>query len=244
MPRFFVNEEQIDEDRITVYGNDAHHISDVLRMKPGEKLTVCDFFNREYFCEILSCDGGKVELSVLEKRLCRSELPFDVTLCMALPKSDKMEWIIQKAVELGVNSILPFSSAHTVMKLDAKAAEKKVERWQKIAKAAAEQCGRGKIPEIRLPVTFKEALRQTSGKGEVFLCYEAEDGTTLKTYFSENPSPKSLTFFVGAEGGFDKKEVEEAKAAGVHSVSLGNRILRCETAPLFVLSAIGYVYEL
>lgn len=245
MPRFFIDRDCAADETLRIVGEDAHHISAVLRKRPGEKLTVCDFFNTEYLCEILSASNDEVVLTVLESRPVQSEPPFPITLCMALPKGDKMEWIIQKSVELGVTEILPFSSANTVMKLDEKAAEKKCERWRKIAKSAAEQCGRGRVPEVRLPVTYKKAVAEISSRGgEAFICYEGEDKLSLKDYFSHLESPAGLSFFVGAEGGFDQTEVALANAVGIRSVSLGKRILRCETAPLLVLSDVSFFFEL
>lgn len=250
MPRFFVKEEGIFEDHLIIQGEDAHHIARVLRMKEGEELTLCDFFNTEYRCVISELSGDFVRAAILEKGCSVSEPPYEITLYMALPKGDKMELIIQKAVELGVSKIVPFSSAYTVVKLDEKGAVKKTERWQKIAKAASEQCGRGKIPEIAKPITFGEALQlckfeeQKEGKSISFVCYEREDGTTLPALLDGAEPPKRISFFVGSEGGFSEKEMEKAKEQGIFTVGLGKRILRCETAPLFVLSALCYRYEL
>ena len=245
MPRFFVEAENIGADSLIVTGGDAHHISAVLRMKPGDRLTVCDFCNTEYTCEILSCADGKVEAKILSSAPSQSEPPFPVTLYMALPKGDKMEWIVMKAVELGVSRIVPFSSDYTVVKLDGKGREKKRLRWQAIARAAAEQCGRGRIPEIAEIVAYKEALCEACAardKGEkVFFCYEREDTRALRTVL-ESGTPAGISFFVGAEGGFSEKEIDAAAAAGIPTVSLGRRILRCETAPLCVLSCIGYAF--
>ena len=251
MPRFFVKEEMIFDDHLVIEGQDAHHIARVLRMKEGEHLTLCDFFNTEYLCAIDSLSGDRVTARILEKRTGGSEPPYGITLYMALPKGDKMEWIIQKAVELGVTEIVPFSSAFTVVKLDEKTAPKKVERWQKIAKSAAEQCGRGTIPQVLPVCTFGEALircemrsKEEDGTALSFVCYEKEDGVALPRLLEEEKMPAHISFFVGAEGGFSEKEIERAAERGVLSVGLGKRILRCETAPLFVLSALSYRYEL
>ena len=250
MPRFFVKEENVFEDFLIIDGEDAHHIARVLRMKEGQALTVCDFFNTEYRCEIEELSGEAIKARILEKGAAQSEPPYEITLYMALPKGDKMELIVQKAVELGVSRIVPFSSAFTVVKLDEKGGAKKTERWQKIAKAAAEQCGRGCIPQVERVLTFKEALADCgargAGEGESisFVCYEKEDGLTLPTLLGGGQIPRCISFFVGSEGGFSSKEIEAATEAGVVSVGLGKRILRCETAPLFVLSALCYHFEL
>ncbi len=243
MPRFFVKQNEIQEDRLSLSAEDAHHITRVLRMKVGEELTVCDFCNTVYRCVLTKVAGDTVEAAILSSEPSKEELPFPVTLCMALPKGDKMEWIIQKAVELGVSRIQPFSSAYTVMKLNENTAEKKKERWQKIAKAAAEQCGRGCLPEICYPTNFKGALEIAKASELRFICYEAEDRLSLKQLFERTPMPQSICFLVGSEGGFDKKEIEAATKEGLYSISLGKRILRCETAPLHVLSCIGFTYD-
>ena len=251
MSRFFIKEEQICGELIRIEGADAHHIARVLRMKEGEELLLCDFFNTEYRTVIRTLSGDFVEAEIVEKRAGASEMPFPVVLYMALPKGDKMEWIIQKAVELGVNAIVPFSSAYTVVKLDEKSAEKKRERWQKIAKSAAEQCGRGIVPEILAVRSFSQALEDCLARGArapegglSFICYEKEEARPLPALLSDHPAPGFIGFFVGSEGGFSEKEVAAALEKAILPVGLGKRILRCETAPLFVLSALCYHYEL
>lgn len=245
MPRFFINHSATLGEMVTLEGEDARHIAAVLRMKVGEKITICDFFNTEYTCEIEEVKGGAVRLKVLGAEPVESEPPFPIVLCMALPKGDKMDLIVQKAVELGVGEILPFISMHTVVKPDEKGREKKRERWQKIAKGAAEQCGRGRIPQIGEIQSFGTLLAQfEKEKALKLFCYEREERRTLSRAFRENPNPGKLVFFVGAEGGFDEKEAEAAERAGFLSISLGKRILRCETAPLFVLSGAIFAYEL
>lgn len=245
MPRFFINHSATPGEPVVLEGEDARHIATVLRMKAREKITVCDFFNTEYTCEIEEARGAEVRLRVLSASPVESEPPFPITLCMALPKGDKMDLIVQKAVELGASEILPFTSAYTVVKPDERGREKKRERWQKIAKGAAEQCGRGRIPQIGEIRTFGALLTQFEKEEALKLfCYEREEGRTLAQAFQENPRPRGLVFFIGAEGGFDGKEAEAAQRAGFLPVSLGKRILRCETAPLFVLSGAACAYEL
>ncbi len=244
MPRFFIDPSAVSEGKILITGEDAHHIGRVLRMKPGEALTVCDYFNTEYACVIEAILKDSVLLSISASAPSKSEPSFPIALYMALPKGDKMELIIQKATELGVTDIIPFSSAFTVVKLDDQSAPKKRERWQKIARSAAEQCGRGKIPTVHLPTAFKNALADGNARtGMHLFCYECEEKQTLKALFENHPSPKGISFFVGAEGGFSKEEAALAKASGYCSVSLGKRILRCETAPLYLLSALSFFYE-
>ena len=244
MPRFFIDPSAVLDGKILITGEDAHHICRVLRMKPGDALTVCDFFNTEYRCTVEETRGDGVLLSVSSSSPSKSEPPFPIALYMALPKGDKMELIIQKATELGVTDIIPFSSAFTVVRLDSQNAEKKRERWQKIARSASEQCGRGRIPTVHLPMTFKNAIADGNTRtGMHLFCYECEEEQTLKSLFENCPVPEGISFFVGAEGGFSKEEAALAKASGYRSVSLGKRILRCETAPLYLLSALSFFYE-
>ena len=242
MPRFFIRPEQCENGLVTLSGEDAHHLFTVLRMRAGEKLTVCDFFGKEYSCEILEGNDKTVKMRVLDTRQSKNEPPFPIVLLMALPKGDKMEWIIQKAVELGVTQVRPFSSARTIVRLDEKSALKKTERWQKIAENAAMQCGRGAVPQVFAPLPFARLLEECSSFPYLKLfCDEAEEERTLKNALARQ-EPEGVAFAVGAEGGFDRREVEKAKEAGFETVSLGRRILRCETAPLCVLSALAYEF--
>ncbi len=245
MPRFFVREDAFRDGRIYISGEDARHLSKVLRVKSGEKLTVCDFFNTEYRCAVCTVSENSVELLVLSKALSENEPPFPITLYMALPKGDKMNLVVQKSVELGVSRIVPFSSAFTVVRLTEQSALEKRERWQRVAHSAAQQCGRGHPPKIETPVSFSMALADCKSRGGIsFICDEQEEKVSLGDLLKNCPAPESLSFFVGAEGGFDRKEIEEAKVSGIRGVTLGKRILRCETVPLFVLSCIGYTFEL
>lgn len=245
MPRFFVQSHAIQDDIITIVGSDAFHISRSLRMKVGESVTVCDMQKTEYDCRITAITADTVTLSIIGNQPSTNEPPYRAKLYMALPKADKMELIIQKAVELGVSDIIPYRSERSVVKLDEKGGEKKRERWQKIADAAAGQCGRGILPVIHAPVTFDEALRDAKNAALSFLCYEGEDGLNLKTLLQSFPkAPESIAFFVGAEGGIARHELIKCREAGILSVGLGNRILRCETAPLFVLSCLSCFWEI
>lgn len=247
MPRFFVRADQIEGGRITLTGEDALHISRSLRMREGEEITVCNMRRREYRCRLAGFTAETVECEILETSECESEPPYALTLYMALPKSDKMEWIIQKSVELGVTRIVPVRTERCIVKLDSKEGEKKRQRWQKIADNAAGQCGRGILPEVAAPMDFADAVAEGGAAGLPLFCYEAEEKT-------ENALPRllratdpaavgSIAVLVGAEGGFSVKEAESAVAAGWRSVTLGKRILRCETAPLFVLSAVSCALE-
>lgn len=239
MPKFFVQRENIGDSAVNITGADANHISRVLRMRKGDTLCVCDGNGMDYACEIAEINPDCVSLKILEKHLCDAEPSVSITLFMALPKSDKMEYVIQKCVELGVTKIVPFASSRCVVKLSDKDKQKKTERWQKISCAAAKQSGRGIIPEVEDPISFAELLKRTGEFDLSLFCYECEEENSLKTVLSENEF-KNVCVVVGPEGGFDKAEVQAAEAKGFKSVSLGKRILRCETAPGCAVCAILY----
>ncbi len=245
MPRFFVQSSAIQDDVITIVGSDASHISRSLRMKVGDGVTVCDMQKTEYDCRITAITPDTVTLSVIESKPSSNEPPYRARLYMALPKADKMELVIQKAVELGASDIIPYRSERSVVKLDAAGGEKKRERWQKIADAAAGQCGRGILPTVHAPLSFDAALEHAGSADLRFLCFEGEDGLSIKHLLARYPQPpESVAFFVGAEGGIAASELEKCKQAGIVSVGLGQRILRCETAPLFVLSCLSCFWEI
>ena len=243
MPRFFIDRNDIQNGFVTVKGADAHHASNVLRVRPGDALTLADFFNREYLGTVVQSGGSEVLVKIEEERETLSEPPFPIVLLMAMPKGDKFEWIIQKSTELGVTEIRPFFSRFTVVRYDGNTAGKKTERFEKIAKSAAEQCGRGRIPHIEAPVQIKKALDlyRESSFLKIF-CYEKESGRSLKDLLESSERPSGIVFMIGAEGGFDDAEARAASDAGFTPVSLGRRILRCETAPLLVASQIAYRY--
>ena len=239
MPKFFVPHENILDSRVYIRGEDANHIARVLRARIGEQITVCDGAGNDYTCEICDITTEEVGLSIIEKTPCNAEPDVKITLFMALPKSDKMEYVIQKAVELGVYQIVPFSSSRCVVRLDGKAGEKKTERWQKIAHSAAKQSGRGIIPRVCTPITFGELTKRAEEFDLPLFCYECEEENSLKKVLSGKKSDK-ICVVVGPEGGFDRAEVEQAQKCGFISVSLGKRILRCETAPGCAICAILY----
>lgn len=244
MPRFFVTADNITDSTITITGEDAHHIANVLRASIGETLEVCDMANKLHLCEISSITPQTILLDVKETIENDTEPPYKATLLMALPKGDKMEYIIQKAVETGVGQIIPFSSSRCVCKLDDKGGEKKRERWQKIAKSAAEQCGRGIIPTVSAPVTFKQAVEIMKSHKNPFMCYEGEQALCIRDYLKEQTDNElDFCFMIGAEGGFSHDEYNRLKESGIKTVTLGKRILRCETAPIYVLSALSIFYE-
>ncbi len=235
MPRFFT--ETIDENKGIITGDDAKHIAKVLRMHPGEKLVACDCQGKDYDCVIESLTDKEVELSVEKAYPSETEPSVRVTLYQAMPKSDKMELIIQKAVELGVSAIVPVQTKRCVSRPDAKSMAKKLERYNRIALEAAKQCGRGRIPAVLPMLDFGEAIKAMKEDQRAFLFYENSTSSFRKEL---EQGVNSVSIMVGAEGGFEEEEVQKALELGIASLSLGKRILRCETAPLAALSIIMY----
>lgn len=235
MPRFFT--ETIDETKGIITGDDAKHIAKVLRMKAGEKLVACDCQGRDYDCVISEVCDKQVELTVEKVYPSETEPSVKVTLYQAMPKSDKMELIIQKAVELGVSAIVPVQTKRCVSRPDAKSMAKKLERYNRIALEAAKQCGRGRIPQVLPMLDYSEALTAMKADERAFLFYENSTSSFRKEL---EQKVSSVSIMVGAEGGFEEEEVSKALEQGIASLSLGKRILRCETAPLAALSIIMY----
>ncbi|MBR5307830.1 MAG: 16S rRNA (uracil(1498)-N(3))-methyltransferase [Clostridia bacterium] len=244
MPRFFVDgsDGAVRDDRITITGEDARHISRSLRMKVGERLDVSDFSGMIYSCEISSFTEDSVELSVIERKLCESEPSVKVRIFQALPKGDKLDTVIQKCTELGAFDFTPVLTSRCISRPDDKSAKKKCERWQKISAEAAKQCGRGIIPAVNEVCSFDKALAQMSQCTLALVCYECEDGNSVRRHIESNlsrlTSGSTVAIFIGPEGGIAPEEAEKAQSAGIVTVSLGKRILRTETAPLFALSAV------
>ena len=244
MQQFFAEPSWIRENKIFMQGSDVNHIRNVLRMKPGEDVRVNDGRGKTYLCCISSYEEQTAVLDILKELDSDTELPSRIILFQGLPKGDKMEWIVQKAVELGAYSIVPFAAKRSVVKLDEKKAAKKRARWQLIAKGAAEQSGRGIIPEVSTVRTFAEALGMAGELDVVLIPYELEEGMKETVRILEEIAPgQSVGIFIGPEGGFEEEEVERAKAAGAHAVTLGKRILRTETAGLTALSILMYQLE-
>ena len=236
MPRFFTG--QVNEQNAVIDGEDARHIALSLRMKVGERLTVCDGDGRDYQCRIASVQPARVELTVEAVEPSAGEPGVFVTLYQAMPKGDKFETIVQKAVELGVGKIVPVLTRHCVSRPDGKSMAKKLERYRKIAAEAAKQCGRGRVPEVEPLCEFPEAVARMKQDARAILFYENAD-EPLKALL-ERRLGKSVSVLVGSEGGFEPSEAAYAKENGLVSLSLGSRILRCETAPLAAVTAILY----
>lgn len=236
MVRFFVTPEELDKEVLSLSGENAQHAK-VLRLKNNEQVLVCDGAGREALCRVT--DGNEWLLSREEIRESDTEAAVQVRVYLAFPKADKLEHVIQKATELGAYEIIAFPSARCVSKPDEKSLKKKLERWQKIAASAAEQSGRGRIPQVRVLPGYAAALEEASKSDKALLFYENEHAVTLKMALSESPY-RTVTLLTGPEGGLEEREVEQARNAGLQVCTLGKRILRCETAPLCALSAVMY----
>ncbi|MEZ3487001.1 MAG: 16S rRNA (uracil(1498)-N(3))-methyltransferase [Lachnospiraceae bacterium] len=244
MQHFFVTPSQVREGRIYIEGSDVNHMKNVLRMRHGEELTVSDGNNRGYRCAIDGYEEDQAVLRILEEKTADTELPSRIWLFQGLPKQDKMELIVQKAVELGVFRIIPVSTRRSVVKLDEKKAHKKVERWQQIAVSAAKQAGRGYIPEVAPVVAYREALETAKELDVILIPYELERGMQATKEIIEAIRPgQSVAVFIGPEGGFEKEEAALAVSCGAKTVSLGRRILRTETAGLTALSVLMFHLE-
>ena len=238
MVRFFVTAEELLQDSPTLTGENAQHAK-VLRLKPGEEVLLCDGEGREALCTVTDFGKDYCSVSVSERRDSATEASVRVSVYMAFPKSDKLEHVIQKATELGAYEIVTFPSARCISKPDDKSIKKKVERWQKIALSAAEQSGRGRVPQVVVLDSFSQALSRAAQADKALMFYEHEEATTLHMALSEG-SFYTVSLLTGPEGGLEEKEVEQARAAGLQVCTLGKRILRCETAPLCALSAVMY----
>ena len=241
MHHFFVNPEQVEDGLIRITGPDVNHIKNVLRMRQGEEMLVSDGTGRDYLCQAEEIAGGEVTALILKTEEEGRELPSRIWLFQGLPKSDKMEFIIQKAVELGAAGIVPVTTRNTVVKLDPKKEETKVKRWQAIAESAAKQSKRSLVPRVSGIMTLKEAFDYVESQGFSvrLIPYEHEagmDGT--KTELDAAGPGQDIAVFIGPEGGFDEREIELALSKGVRPISLGRRILRTETAGLAVLSVL------
>lgn len=238
MTRFFVEAQDLSGDVLHLTGENFQHAR-VLRLKPGEKLLVCDGQGREALCQVRQVGASDMELEILERRDSETEAAVKVSVYMAFSKADKLEHVIQKATELGAYEIVAFPSVRCVSRPDDKSLKRKLERWQKIAASAAEQSGRGRIPQVITLGSFQEVLERAAQADKALLFYENEHAVTLRMALEEG-SWSTASLLTGPEGGLEEAEVEQARKAGFQVCTLGKRILRCETAPLCALSAVMY----
>ena len=238
MYHFFVSEEQINGENAYIEGSDVNHIANVLRMKPGEELLISVKGDWDYLCKIDDIETDRVNLKVLESMEQR-ELPVNITLLQGIPKSDKLEMIIQKAVELGVSEIIPVKTKRVVVKIEEKKQASKVNRWNAIAESAAKQSKRSIIPKVHEPMSIDNALEIVKDFGVKLIPYENADGIDKTRKILDNmDKTKNIAVFIGPEGGFEESEVERIKNSGFEVITLGKRILRTETAGLALLSNI------
>lgn len=246
MQRFFVEPHQIDEEahQIHITGSDVNHISNVLRMKTGEELWISDGSKYEYRCTIESFEPDEVLLHIVYSQEPEYELPCRIYLFQGLPKADKMELIIQKAVELGAYEIIPVETKRCVVKLDGRKSAKKTARWQQIAESAAKQSKRMLIPNVHEVLTFREALKYAESMDVHLVPYELARGMQETKEILAGIEPgQSVGIFIGPEGGFEEKEIEAAIEGGAKPITLGRRILRTETAGLAILSVLMFQLE-
>jgi len=236
--RFYITDEQICNDEIFIEGGDVNHIRNVLRLEKGDWVVACNGEGKDYVSRIASIEKEQVVLQVEKVQETGTELPTKITLFQGLPKKDKMEFIIQKAVELGVCEIVPVMMKRCVVKLgDEKKIQKKQERWQAIAEAAAKQCDRGIIPVVHAPITMKEAIEKAKELSYNVIPYELQEGIDhSREIVAHACKQESVGIFIGPEGGFEDSEVELAIANGMEAITLGKRILRTETAGMALLS--------
>lgn len=244
MQKFFVNDEQIKGDRIEIIGTDVNHIINVLRMRKEDKVQINNTSTSEnYIAEIIEYGSENIICKIIEKIASKSETNVDVEIFQGLPKADKMELIIQKTTEIGVKKIIPVAMERSIVKLDEKDAIKKIERWQKIAEVAAKQSKRDIIPKIENVTKITDIYSKIADYDLFIVAYEEENILTLKEVLRSNMKAKKIGVLVGPEGGIDITEVQKLRENGAIVVTLGNRILRTETAPIVLASNIIYELE-
>ena len=244
MHHFFVTPQQISGDKIRIEGGDVNHMKNVLRMKLHEKAEISDGESRTYLCEVEAYEEDVAVLHILEEMEADREPASKLYLFQGLPKSDKMELIVQKAVELGVYQVIPVAMKRSVVRLDDKKAAKKADRWNSIAESAAKQAGRSRIPEVTMPLSYKEALKMAEELDVTLLPYELAGGMEVtREVIRQIKSGQSVGIFIGPEGGFEPEEVDAAVSMGAKVITLGRRILRTETAGLATLAVLMFELE-
>ncbi|PPA71460.1 16S rRNA (uracil(1498)-N(3))-methyltransferase [Jeotgalibacillus proteolyticus] len=248
MQRYFIEELPNEQNEFTITGNDAHHIARVMRMQENDRIIAVFKNSTSAECSIQHADPERIICRIDRVIDQSSELPVQVTIAHGLPKGDKLELVIQKSTELGAYSFMPFKAERSIVKWDGKKGEKKIERWNKIAKEAAEQSHRNHLPEVKAPHSFKELLGAAKAFDKIVVAYEEQAKNNDRSFFakalSETSPGQSLLVVIGPEGGLSPKEVVELEAIGAVSCGFGPRILRSETAPLYALAAISYQFEL
>lgn len=250
MNQFFVESSAVGDGKITITGSDVNHIANVLRLKIGEEIQAIGLHNQlTYYCEIEQIEKKEVLCKIIDVQSESTELPIEITLYQGLPKGDKLEFVIQKAVEMGATRIVPVSMKRSVVKVDPKKADNKLKRWQAIAESAASQSKRCVIPEVCGVTAYKLAVDEASNQCDyILLPYELANGMDetrkiMNEIVNSNKDRLKIAIFIGPEGGFEEKEVEYACEKGAKVITLGKRILRTETAPLAILAWLTYLFE-
>ncbi len=247
MYKFFISQKQIDGETATITGEDVNHIANVLRLKQPDKIILCDKDeDKSYISEIMQIEKSYIICKILEMVSETTESNVNIDLFQGLPKSDKMEYIIQKTTEIGVKNIYPVNFERCIVKLDSKSEAKKIDRWQKIAEVASKQSKRDIIPNINNVINIKNICQNAKKYDIILIAYENEDKITIKDVLKSLDKSKKINIgiVIGPEGGLSENEVAELMEAGAKSVSLGKRILRTETAPLVMISDIIYEFDL
>ena len=247
MHRFYVDNLSELNKSICISGEDVNHIKNVLRLGVGDSITVSDGSSRDYECVISFVDDDVIA-DIVDIHDCNAELPVKLRLFQGVPKADKLELIIQKAVERGASEIIPVMMERTVVKLDEKKQDKKLDRYRKIAEAAAKQSRRGIIPDVSSYISYKNAIKSVSADSDIkrliLVPYESAEGMEYARQIIAGASEyDEIDIFIGPEGGFADSEIELAKEAGAKIITLGNRILRTETAGLAILSILGFALD-
>lgn len=243
MHRFFVKPGQIAEDIITIVGSDVNHIKNVLRMHKNDEIVICDGHGSNYYCIIKDVESDQIITQVKERNACETELKSKIYLFQGLPKQDKMELIIQKAIELGVHEIIPVKTSRCVVKIKKQNEQKKLARWNKIAESAAKQSKRGIIPIVNHIMDYEEALVYAQKMDTTIVPYENAANINETKALLGCLDNKRIGVFIGPEGGFSLEEVDKAKKQGANIITLGKRILRTETAGLAILSVLMFQLE-
>ena len=246
MPNFFVDSKDIDSTEVRICGDDARHIARSLRMAEGDAITVCDGEGAQYSARLTRIRDEECIAKIEDCRQGFGESPVKVTLFMAYPKSDKLELIVQKTTELGVFEVVPFEASRCIKRPKADKLDKSTARLERIAKEAAKQCGRSRIPKISQPISLKEAIGRLGEFDLSLFCYEgaSKDSTVKSALSGIGGNIEKIAVIVGCEGGFSAEEAEKITSGGALPISLGERILRCETAPDFILSVLSYHFEI
>lgn len=246
MPKFFIKANQIENDTINLTGEDVKHIANVLRKQIGDEINICNISTSENFlCQIEETNKEFIRCGIIKKLLSEAEPKTQITIFQGLPKAEKMELIIQKCTELGAKQFIPVQMERSVVKLDSKSENKKIERWNKIAETAAKQSGRDFIPKVENLINLQKLCNLIQKYDIVLLAYENEENTTLKAILKtvKNKENLKIGIIIGPEGGIDRKEVEKLVEAGAKTITLGKRILRTETVGLVMTSIIMYELE-